>query len=57
MICFLYTIIKPCGSAIPWFTSEPEVAQKASENGCIVTCKGISSSRVFKSNRKPNSIG
>ena len=55
MIDFLYTIRNRCG--IVWFTSDPSVAQQASENGCIVTCKGISSSRVFKSNRKPNSIG
>ena len=52
MICFLYTIFKPCSSGIPWFTSDPRVAQKASEDGCIVTCKGISTSRVFKGSNK-----
>jgi len=52
MISFLYTIIKPCNSCIPWFTSDPVVAQQASENGCIVTCKGISSSKVFKGSNK-----
>jgi len=52
MIDFLYIIRNRCG--IVWFTSDPVVAQQASENGCIVTCKGISSSKVFKGSNKKN---
>lgn len=36
---FVYKIVKPCSSAIPWFTTNPDYAKECSENGCIVTCK------------------
>jgi hypothetical protein len=46
-ISFLYHIVKPCGNGIHSFTNDPQVAQQASENGCIVTCK-MMGTKVFK---------
>ena len=40
-IKFLYTIQQPC-NGLMWFTCDPSVAEEASRNGCIVTCKGVS---------------
>lgn len=44
---FLYHIQKPCGCGVHWFTNDPDTAQRASEDGCIVTCK-MMGTKIYK---------
>jgi len=46
MIEFIYKILQPCGHL--WVTKKPEVAEKASKNGCFVTCVAIGNDKFYK---------
>ena len=45
--CFVYEIMKLCGSGKAWYTSNPDIAQEASRSGCRVTCK-MMGKKIFK---------
>jgi len=39
-IKFIYIVKPVCSSDSPYITENPDVAERASKNGCRVTCNG-----------------